>query len=63
MKTVLNKETKALLLQILKQGYLEYEDLESLAFSAGYGLHQVDTNKTIDEKKAELKELLEKIEL
>lgn len=63
MKTVLNKETKALLLQVLKQGYLGHEDLEALAFSAGYSLREVDTNKTIEEKKLELKELIEKIEL
>lgn len=64
MKTVLNKDLKAKLLQVLKQGHFDYEHLEALAFSMGYSLREIkDPNKTIEEKKAELKELLKKIDL
>ena len=64
MKTVLNKELKVKLLQVLKQGYFDYEHLEALAFSMGYALQEIkDPDRSIEEKKAELKELLKKIDL
>ena len=62
MKTVLNKDLKAKLLQVLKQGYFDYEHLEALAFSMGYALHEIkDPDRSIEEKQAELKDLLKKI--